>query len=271
MRSMSVPRLTVVPAILFALVVVVLATHGAAQTPPKSDGAPAPPPFLLLSVQSIRPDMMAAYIDLQKSEVMPALQKGGVTGREVWQTAVFGSAFEFASVQPVTDIARFDQPSPLRQGLGEAGLKAYQEKAGKMMLGIRTYLLRTRPDLGIASQGPAAKTAILTTVDTVPGHQGEFEAFLKNDFVPALKKAQVNRYFVSQVVYGGSATEYITVLYVENFAEIAKGHPVARVLGEDGYNKLLSKVGPAIRTIDRRMIRLNDELSFQVKSTSEAR
>ena len=71
------------------------------------------------------------------------------------------------------------------------------------------------------------------------------------------------------MVYGGSATEYVTLVGVDSFADIGKGHPVTRALGEEGMVKLLAKVGGLTRRVERTVIRLDPDLSFEVKATSE--
>lgn len=76
---------------------------------------------------------------------------------------------------------------------------------------------------------------------------------------------------MARVILGGSTTEYVTLATIENFAELAKGHPINRVLGDDGANKLMARAGALISSADRRVIRLNEELSFRVPATSQVR
>lgn len=257
------------PRVRLALVIALLAGLSplAAQTPAPD---PMQPRLLQLVMVNVRPGMMKAYIDYQKSDVIPALQKGGVKWRDSWRTAVFGDPFQLAHVTDVTSLDQFDSPPPLRKVLGDAGYAAYQEKAGSMITGVNYYLIRTRPDLSYVPD-PAAqpKMAILTTVDVAEDKIGEFEAFIKSDWIPALKSGGGKLYEVSQVVYGGPVTRYYTLVGVENFAEIGKGHPVTRALGEDGMVKLMAKVGSYIQHVERAVIRLDPDLSFTVKTTSE--
>ena len=112
---------------------------------------------------------------------------------------------------------------------------------------------------------------ILTTVDVPADKLAEFETFLKNDWVPALKTGGGKYYAVSQVVYGGSTTQYYTLVGVDSFADIGKGHPVTRALGEEGLVKLMARTGSFTRHIERTVIRLDPDLSFAVKATSEAK
>jgi hypothetical protein len=259
------------PRVRLALVVAVLAAAAqqpiAAQTPAT---APAKSRMLQLVIVNVRPGMMKAYIDYQKSVVIPALQKGGVKWRDSWRTAVFGDPFQIAHVTEVASLDQYDSPPPLRTALGEAGYAAYQEKSGTLISSVKYYLIRTRPELSyMADSANQPKMAILTSVDVMTDKIAEFESFITNDWVPALKTGGGKYYAVSQVVYGGSPTEYMTLVGVENFADVGKGHPVMRALGEQGTNQAMAKVGAYTHHVERQLIRLDPDLSFMVGATSE--
>jgi hypothetical protein len=240
----------------------------AAQTPAPD---PTKPQLLQLVIVNVRPGMMKSYIDYQKSDVIAALQKGGVKWRNSWRTAVFGDPFQIAHVTPVASLDDYDGPPPLQKALGEAGYAAYQEKAASLITGVKYYLIRTRPDLSYEADmsAPMPKMAILTAVDVAEDKIGDFESFIKSDWIPALKSGGGKMYDVSQVVYGGPATRYYTLVGVENFAELGKGHPVIRAVGEDGLGKMMTKVGAAIHNVERYVIKLDPDLTFKVKTTSE--
>jgi hypothetical protein len=239
----------------------------AAQTPAPD---PTKPQLLQLTIATLKPDMVKAYYDYQKSDVIPALQKGGVKWRESWRTASFGDLFQVAHVTDVTGLEQYDSPPPVRKALGDEGYAAYQAKIGGMVSSVKTYLLRTRPDLSYVPD-PAfqPKLVILTVVDVAADKIAEFEAFIKNDWVPALKAGGGKAYHVVQVVYGGSTMQYHTLVAVDSFADIGKGHPVARALGEEGVVKLLTKAGAYTSHVERSVIRLDPDLSFMVKTSSE--
>jgi hypothetical protein len=234
--------------------------------------AAAPPQFVLLNIVDVRPDAMAEYVALQKSETMPALQKAGVEWRDAWRAATFGDAFTVAYISPIKSFAQFDEPPPTRRALGEEGYRTYIAKMRKLVNGTRMYALRGRPDLGYRSDATAMpKLGILASVEVNPGQQQEWENFVKNDWGPALKKGGAPSYSVNQVVFGGSIGEYYTFTPIPSFAELDKGHPIQRTMGEEAMNRLIAKVGPSIHRVERFVIRYDEELSFRVKTTSDAR
>lgn len=259
------------PTFRFAAASIGFVAVAALAAPPAQSQAPAPAPasrLLALNVVTVKPDMVGAYIDLQKNEIIPALKKGGQAWRDTWRTAVFGDPFEFAHVTDIATFEQYDGPNPLTKGLGAAGYQALLAKLRPMLTSQRMYAIRTRPDLSVMAEGAAQpKMAILTTVDVQANKLLDFETFIKSEWIPALKKGGGKHYSVVQVLYGGETTEYMTLVGIEKYADLAM-HPVARAIGEDGVVKLMVKSGGFARRIERRVIRLDAELSFAPQSTA---
>jgi len=244
------------------------------QTPSASATAttPAAPVFVRLTIVEIRPEMVTDYVALQKSETIPALQKAGVAFRNAWRTGQFGTGFMVAYIAPIKSFASLDEPNPVLKSMGEEAYREYQTKMAKLIVSTRTYALRDRPDLGLKTEGtPMAKLGVLASVEVVPGRATEWETILKNEWTPALKKAGVTTYAVSQVVFGGSAGQYYTFTPLENYAQLDKGHPITQSIGEAGMNKILAKMSASTRSVERFIIRYDEELSFRTQQTSEAR
>jgi hypothetical protein len=259
-----------------SLSVVDVATQQASTKPAQAASATATPPaapvFVRLAIVEIRPDMMSDYVALQKSDTMPALQKGGVPWRNAWRTGNFGSTFTIAYLTPMKSFAALDEPNPLIKAMGDDAYREYLAKMARLITSQRVYALRDRPDLGLKSDGtPMAKLGVLASVEVMPGRATEFETILKNEWTPALKKAGVPAYGVSQVVFGGSAGQYYTFTPIENYAQLDAGHPITKAIGEAGMNRLVAKMGNSTRSVERFIIRYDDELSFKTQQTSEVR
>lgn len=243
-----------------------------AQAPAATATPPAAPAFVRLTIVEIRPEMIADYVALQKSDTIPALQKGGLAWRDAWRTGNFGSTFTVAYIAPMKSFAALDEPNPVAKALGEEGYKQYAAKMAKLITSQRVYALRERPDLGLKNEGaPMPKLGVLASVEVVPGRANEFETILKNEWTPALKKAGVPLYSVSQVVYGGSMGQYYTFTPIESYAQLDKGHPIQQSIGEAGMNRIVAKMSNSTRSVERFIIRYDDELSFRTQQTSNAR
>lgn len=235
-----------------------------AQTPTASPQVAPPPEFLSITVVSVKPDMMIEFQNFMKNTTNPALKKGGIKSREVWQnTAAAGDAFEYVLVTPLAKLADFDGLSALERGLGAQGLPAWQTKAGSLVNSVRRFIIRTRPDLSFAAQRTAApKLAVVHFVQVAPNRNDEYENFLKNDYLPVMKQAGVT-YLVSQTIFGGNANEYITLTMRDSFADLDKGPIHIQTLGQEAGQKLMQKLpAGAVVHLERSITRFVPELSI---------
>ena len=250
-----------------ALMLIAADSHEAvAQNPTPTPQAAPTPEFLSITVVSVKPDMMIEFQNFMKNTTNPALKKGGLKWREVWQnTGAAGDAFEYVLVTPVAKLADFDGPSALEKGLGPQGLPAWQTKAGSLVNSVRRFIIRTRPDLSFAAQRAGApKLAVVQFVHVAPNRNDDYENFLKNDFVPVMKQAGVT-YLVSQTIFGGNGNEYITLTMRESFADLDKGPVLVQALGQEAAQKLMQKVpAGAVVHLERSITRFVPELSIML-------
>ncbi len=226
---------------------------------------PATPPsqWLVVTQISVKPDMMAGFETFMKTTTNPALKKGGLKWREVWQSTNYaGDAFEFVTVAPFDKFADFDGASPLERALGAQGFADWSAKAGTFVKSVHRYIVRTRPDLSTMSKAYAPKLAVVSFVHVANGRSQDFENFTKNDYMPVMAKGGAT-YLVSQNIFGGDANQYVTLTMRDNFADIDKGPIITQVLGAEGSQKLFDKLpAGAITHIERTIMRLVPELSI---------
>ena len=223
---------------------------------------PQQPQLLMINEVQLKPETAPEWAELQKS-VLDAQKKVSTRGREVWASGPGGDPYLRAIVTPIASIAQFDNPNPFAKALGEQGFAEYSAKNRRLVAGAHSTIVMTRPDLGFGTRPTTApKLAILSIVHAASGRGPEFEALLKSDIVPALKKGGVTYYGVVQVVFGDDVNKYMTLTLVNDFAEIAKGSALERALGREGMVKLTQKAGPLVTRLERRIIRYLPELSF---------
>jgi hypothetical protein len=244
-----------------------------AQSKPEQKMAQAPPApqMLSITVVRVRPDMLTEYQDFVKNETIPMLQKAGMKERDAWTTAVFGEGYEYVYVTAISSWADYDGPAPAVKALGQDGARAYGIKARKLITSSHTYAAQARPDLSYMGKMTwPPKMIVVNSISIAPGRNQSFENIIKNDILPALKKAEVAGYFVSQTIHGGDASEYITLTAVDSFAEIGKGSPLVRGMGgQEEFNKYLPKVAGIIVHQERSIMRYVPELSFTATAKAE--
>jgi hypothetical protein len=217
----------------------------------------------------VKPERSAEWVEIQKSQTIPMQQKGGIKSRETWQSgAPFGDGNSYGIVTPIDKFATFDMPPLALRVLGDAPGRAYQSKLAALTESRRTFAVQDRAELS-NPPSPAAKivAAILQDVTIVNGHGEQYEAYLKNDVLPVMKKGNVMT-SVSRTVFGGNANEYHVVTYLESFAEVDKGPAQVRVLGQAAATALTAKGAPHIANVERTILRYVPDLSYRPKPVS---
>lgn len=241
-----------------------------AQMQPKAD-AQMESVMFSVSIVQVKPEMLTDWQEFQKNETIPALQKAGAKWRDAWTTGIFGEGFQYAFITPIDKFAQYDNPqSPIQRALGQEGARAYGAKNRRFISGTHTYAIQAQPALSyMPDPNMTPKLAVLTEVTVAPGRAADFEAYIKNDLLPLYKKVQAP-YSVARTVFGGNVAEFTTVRYINSFADLDQGPVTVRVLGQAGADKLSAKVAGLTTSTTRSIIRYVPDLSFRVKTTSQA-
>jgi len=243
------------------LALVIAMGTAAAQTPQAGQ-------LLVLSVIDVKPDLMAEFGELQ-AQTMSAQRKGGQAWRETWNVLQFGNPHRVGVLRPLTSFAELDGQTFTIKGAGAAQARVINERSRRMILAQQIYALRARPDLGYGTRPAEPKLAVLTTVTVSPGRNGEFEALMKSDVIPAYKKAGEQSLAVSQIVLGGDPNQYLALTQYEDFAGLQKGSPILRALGPEGFAKFNQKLAGVVTRMEYEVVRFNPALSFRATASSQ--
>lgn len=236
-----------------------------AKVPAKPQAAAKPAPkreMIQVTVVKVKPDLLNEWLEFQKNETIPMLKKAGAIRRDAWQTGIFGESGMYAFVAPIENFNQYDGDNPPLRALGADGARAYAEKNRRFIVSSHSYADQTRPDLGyeVKMSGPP-KLALLSNVQIALGKGSDYEALVKSDVLPVMRKARLG-YAVSQTVLGGDINEFTTLIFYDTFADIGKGHPFDRILGADGSRQLTAKAVGIVTHVERSIVRYVPELSF---------
>jgi hypothetical protein len=237
--------------------------EGKAPAKPQAAAKPAPKREMIqVTVVKVKPDLLNEWLEFQKNETIPMLKKAGAIRRDAWQTGIFGESGMYAFVVPIENFNQDDGDNPPLRALGADGARAYAEKNRRFLVSSHTFADETRPDLGneVKMTGPP-KLALLSNVQIAFGKGPDYEALVKSDLLPVMRKARLG-YAVSQTVLGGDINEFTTLIFYDSFADIGKGHPFDRILGADGSRQLTAKAVGIVTHVERSVIRYVPELSF---------
>jgi hypothetical protein len=253
MRKSNLAR--VVASVAAAFIITVSSLGVAAQAKPDAPG----PSLMEVTWVSVKPDMSNEFREMVKNEFNPALIKGGLKESWTWHNGL-GDAFSYVFVSGLGKMAEMDGPSPIEKGLAPEAIGQFFKKAGTMVNSVRTAVMIERPDLSFVASNAPPKMAVVVTMKAAPGKQSEFDTYFMNEFMPAFKKSDVKGLMMHQLMMGGDPHEYVMLVPIDSWADIDKGHPVARAIGMDGWRKLRDRMPGSI--VDVTVMKFEPSLSI---------
>jgi hypothetical protein len=128
--------------------------------------------------------------------------------------------------------------------------------------GVRATIAAIRADLGYGTPPERPRLAVLTIIDVAHGQARDFDAFLRTEAVPALRKDGTAWMSVMQVLFGDDANRYFVWTPAANYAELSKGSPLERGFGADGARVFAEKTRAMITRFERRVVRYSNDLSY---------
>lgn len=219
------------------------------------------PQWSLITTTTIKPDMRSEYEAWQK-EMTAAFKKADVPSRAVLQT-VMGDVLQYVTVVPLAHFADMDGPSPVERALGKEDAAGLMRKGSAYVTSIHREASMALNDMAIHTKtSEPLNYALVTIMHLVPGKGSEFNAWMKNEYFPAMKKAEVKNFWVSQTMFGGDPTERITVRLMKNMAEFDQGSMLTKALGEEGARKLMAGTAGFAESVHYSVLHYRTDLSY---------
>lgn len=212
-----------------------------------------------VQVVRLRPDMVTEWLNLQRTEVLPAIKKGGQTSRVVLRTMV-GNSYEFMVMNPFPSWAAMDGDRPLVRGLGAAAAAALDAKLMKCIQSQTSYMSTRNDSLSIAATDA---NVVRTTVRRfVPGKRAEYETLLRAEVLPAMRKARemgkIAGYTYMARGAGAGANEFTETEHFAKFADLDGGNPLNLALGSaqaaNAVNAKRTALATTVQTVVRRRV-----------------
>ena len=245
-----------------AATVLLLAVGAAVITPPARGQAVAQADrqYVRLSEIRVKPEAMADWIEIQKTEAIPMEKKAGRPWRQVWSSG--NEFFDRLIIEPIASLADLDGGNLAVRTIGAEASAALHARIQRTANGVRSVIAEVRPDLGYGPPPERPRLAVLAIIDVAHGQGRDFEAFLKTEAVPALKKDGTAWMSVVQVLFGDDANRYFVWTPTANYAELSKGSPLERGFGADGARVLADKTRAMVARFERRVVRYSNDLSY---------
>jgi hypothetical protein len=217
---------------------------------------------LLVTHVRVPPAKVGTWLELQRSEVIPALKKAGIENYTTYQTVV-GDVGEFVIVRPFA-FAELDGPDALDRALGVTGAAVLRAKLADCTESLQRSIENRHDDV-LLDPGAAA-VVFVSRYRAVPGRARDYLSFVRTEMYPVMKRAQENGTFaglsVTTSVQGGEPGIITLNMHYEEFAPLDGPPPVAKTLGPDGTAAFLAKGAGLITQLDQSVLRRMADLSF---------
>jgi hypothetical protein len=259
-----------------ALIVVIAAVGIAAFVAVSRAQAPAQPaqPRLVVTVIQLKPDMITTWEDLQKNELIPAQKKIGLPWRHTLGNGVSGQGFTRVTIGPIAKYADLDMPGGFITRAVSAEANAnFNAKNRQTILSQRTSIMTLQVNESIVSNSATnLPLQVVQVFHTAPGKGAEFAASLREDYLPAYKKAGVKDFWVFTTNQGEPGT--VLVRPVTNYAELDKAGLLQQAgLTQDQQTKIAARRNATLAGVpETTVFRFIPELSYgmpgQVRATN---
>lgn len=229
--------------------------------------AQPPPQRIRIQVTQVKPDMVDAYQNIIKSELIPGLKKAGLPWLWTYATGPIGQGFTFVNAQPVTNYAQYDQPGALQKALGADGVAKYNARLRPTLVSTNAWIQTLNPNMSIMSDSSAPPPLVVVQdFQVIPGKNGEFGDIMTKEYLPAMKKAGVKDFWVYNTNFGGPGGLVSTVRAIAKYAELdpqpGGGLLVQGGLTQQAAQQLNARRAALISSTETNIYRYVPELSF---------
>ena len=240
----------------------VLAALVLASVIPPSASAQDTPPWIEMTVVEVDPDRVDEFLTAQRE--LSALEKEARTPwRSVSRTAIFGDTYQFLITTPLTNFARFD-----RDAAAQPGRDAIVTRIRRVITSRTTYALRTTPALDNPLPADAAPALMIVQIVSVaPGREQDYLRVMTADVLPHFDEAEMHH--TSGALTFGGESGYVHFFHVERFASLDQGSPLARALGPQAAQDVMTKLSGVVLRSEQWIVRYVPDASFQPETEEE--
>jgi hypothetical protein len=209
----------------------------------------------------VKPEMRREFEGYLK-QLMAAYKKAGTQWFLTRETFA-GDTTEYTTVVPVMKFGDLDGPSVVEKALGEVGWKRLSRDMARCYTAQTHQFATPQTELEINKTDVPTETYwVETTTLVAPGRLGDYLKWLQNDYRPALEKAGVAHFQVSQPIFGAAAGEIVTRRMLKNLGEIDGGTVLSKALNEEEARAVAANAAALVSSSNTRIVRVRTDLSY---------
>lgn len=111
-----------------------------------------------------------------------------------------------------------------------------------LMVGLVSFIYAQNQSAPSVPAGEARQMYVVDLIRVQPGMGSEWQDLVKNEYMPAMKKGGVSRFYVLRRATFGGAGEFMLSRYIKNLAELDEPSPLVKGLGQSGATALSAKL-----------------------------
>jgi hypothetical protein len=225
----------------------------------RADGQPE---WTSSTATTVKPEMRREFERYLK-QIMAAHKQAGIPWFRTSDTFA-GDTLEYRTVVPVMRFGDLDGPSVVMKVLGEVGWDHLSRNIARCYTAQTRQYATPQTELEIGkAEVPMGTYWVETTTQVAPGKMGDYLNWIKNDYRPALEKAGVAHFQVSQPIFGATAGEIVTARMLENLAEIDEGPILGKALNAQDARAINARSVALVISSNTRIVRMRADLSYQ--------
>jgi len=209
----------------------------------------------------VKPEMRQVF-EGYLTELVAAYKKAGTPWFLTLENLA-GDTTEYTTIVPVMKFSDLDGPPVVAKVLGEAGWEQLSRNMAQCYTAQTRQYAMPRTELEINQKDvPTGMYWVQTSTLVAPGKMGDYLNWLQNEYLPALEKAGVAHFQVSQPIFGAVAGEIVTTRMLKNLAEIDGGPVLSKALNEEGARAVNDKSVALVSSSNTRIVRVRTDLSY---------
>ncbi|MFY9727876.1 MAG: hypothetical protein WAJ87_20440 [Bryobacteraceae bacterium] len=219
--------------------------------------------WIRVTTVKVKPEMVQEWREIEKNEIMPAYKKANVPAYAVWQTSLFGDAYEYNVVVPVRKFEQFDGDSPFVKTMKPEDRVRLGYRLTKCIVSSHSSALLMQADTSVIKDGAAMPDLIMVSqIQLQPKNVNAYLSYLKEEIKPVMQKAGVDWWLVYRDIFGAERTQITTVRSMKNWAEIDAGPVTRRLLSPPEYTRVTDKGNALVESTTISMGHLVKDLSY---------
>jgi len=220
-----------------------------------------PPKWTDTTTTKVKPEMRQKFEGYLK-QLMAAYEKAGTPWFLTLENFA-GDTTEYTTIVPVMKFGDLDGPSVAAKVLGEVGWEHLSRDMALCYTAQTRQYATPRTEIEINKKDvPMGIYWVETSAVVAPGRMGDYLNWLQDEYRPALEKAGVAHFRVSQPIFGAVAGEIVTTRMLTNLAEIDGGPVLSKALNEEDARAVYARSVALVSSSNTRIVRVRTDLSY---------